>query len=167
MENLTTAEKRVINNVSEVLNADVELGTLIQNLITALPKAGTPVNAVNATGTLTISSVSVHGETVTIGDDVFEFAADEAQTVSDPANIPVDITAHTVQATGTLTMDTQPTSGNTVTIGTKVYTFVPDGTDNADGEVTIGADAAGAATGRPHRPRRGKGTHPAVGAVRR
>ena len=43
-----------------------------------------------------------------------------------------------------MTLAAQPTSGDTFTLGEKVYTFVPEGTANADGEVGIGADLAGA-----------------------
>ena len=105
--------------------------------------AGTPVNAVAGTAVLTIDGVAIHGETATIGDNVYEFAADAGQTVTE-GNIAVDITAVATASQGTLTIDTQPTAGDTMTIGTKVYTFVPAGTANADGEVSIGADLAAA-----------------------
>jgi hypothetical protein len=104
--------------------------------------AATPVNAVAATGTLTISGVVIDGETVTIGDDAYEFAADAAQTVG-AGHIPVDITAVSVAAQGTLTMGTQPTAGDTMTIGDKTYTFVPAGTANTDGEIALGVNAVG------------------------
>jgi len=110
-----------------------------------IPTQATPVNAVAATGTLTISGVVIDGETVTIGDDVYEFCADVAQTVTGD-NIAIDITAVSTKSQGTLTIDTQPTAGNTMTIGTKVYTFVPVGTANADGEVSVGTDLATAKT---------------------
>lgn len=100
--------------------------------------AGTPVNAVNATKVLTISGVVIDGETVTIGEDVYEFVADTAKTVTE-GNIAVDIAASTVKATDDLTMDTNPIAGNTMTIGTKVFTFVPLGTANADGEIDVAA----------------------------
>ena len=48
------------------------------------------------------------------------------------------------QAQGTQTLDTQPTAGDTMTIGTKVYTFTGVGDDDANGEISIGADLAGA-----------------------
>jgi len=106
-----------------------------------IPTEATPVNAVAATGTLTINGVVIDGETVTIGDDVYEFCADAMQTITGD-NIAVDIEAVSTKSQGTLTIDTQPTAGNTMTIGTKVYTFVPDGTANADGEVSVGTDLA-------------------------
>jgi len=110
-----------------------------------IPTQATPVNAVAATGTLTIGGVVIDGETVTIGDDVYEFCADAMQTITGD-NIAVDIEAVSTKSQGTLTIDTQPTAGNTMTIGTKVYTFVPVGTANADGEVSVGTDLATAKT---------------------
>lgn len=97
---------------------------------------GTPVNAVNASKVLTISGVVIDGETVTIGTDVYEFAADTALTVGE-GHIAVNINAATAKATDGLTMDINPIAGNTMTIGTKVFTFVPNGTGNADGEIDI------------------------------
>lgn len=105
---------------------------------------GTPVNAVAASGTLTITGVVVDGETVTIGDEVYEFCADDAQSLSEGSDYAVDITSYATKAQGTLTVDTQPTAGDTMTIGSKTYTFVPAGTANADGEISIGADLAAA-----------------------
>ena len=131
----------------------MEFGEKIQEIIATLKKEttpGTPVNAVNAKETLTISGVVIHGETVTInnpavaGSDVYEFLADAAQSKSDPANKVVDITTYTTKSSGSLTVDAQPTSGDKMVIGEKEYTFVPVGTANADGEISIGADLAGA-----------------------
>ncbi len=104
--------------------------------------SGTPVNAVAAAGTLTISGVAVDGETVTIGHDVYEFCADAAQTLS-TGDFPVDITSYVTASQGTLTVDTNPTAGDTMTIGSKVYTFVPNGTANADGEIDVETLLAG------------------------
>lgn len=149
---LTSTELLVLNNSSRLLDKDVKLGTKLSEIIGFLPKTGTPVNAVAAKMALDVSGVVAHGETVTInnpakaGVDVYEFLADVAQTKSTATNIAVDITAHTTKSTGTLTMDTQPTAGDTITIGGKTYIFVPVGTDTADGEVSIGADLAGAQT---------------------
>ena len=124
-----------------VLDASSQIDALdiIKHTITN----GTPVNAVAASGTLTISGVVIDGETVTCGADVYEFAADDAQTVTG-SNIAVDITSYADKAQGTLTVDTQPTSGEVFVLGAKTYTFVPLGTANADGEVDIGADVAAA-----------------------
>jgi len=105
----------------------------------------TPVNAVAATGTLTISGVVIDGETVTIGTDVYEFAADAAQGVTE-GNIAVDIESDSTKSAGTLTIDTQPISGDTMTIGTTVYTFVTNDTANAEGEISVGDDLAEAKT---------------------
>jgi len=147
MNQLTTDEKKLLNNLSQVRDPDFKLGDKLFEVIGLVGPAvngGTPVNAVAAAKTLTISGVVKDSEKVTIGADVYEFLADVALTKTSPANIAVDINAETTKALGTLTMDTQPISGNTVTIGTKVYTFVPVGTANADGEVSIGADLAAA-----------------------
>jgi hypothetical protein len=152
MNDLTAQEILNVNNIN-TNTQNMQFGNVIQNLIDGLNNtivAGTPVNAVNATKNLAILGVVIGGETVIInnpaveGTDVYEFLADAAQTKTAETNIAVNITAATTKSSGTLTVDTQPTSGNTMTIGTKVYTFVPVGTDTADGEVSIGADLAGA-----------------------
>lgn len=169
---LTAAELAVFNNLSREQNLDVTLGTVLQAMLTLLQSAsptaalavaeaagrdaaaaldaalsasiesGTPTNAAAASGTLVLSGVVLDGETLGIGADVYEFCADDAQTVAAEGNIAVDIRSHVTASHGTLTIDTQPTAGDKVTIGTKVYTFVPVGTANADGEVSIGADKA-------------------------
>lgn len=144
MDQISSTVKKVLNDVSQERSIAVKLGDIIESMIANGPDDGTPVNAIDATGTLTISGVVVDGETVTIGDDVYEFVTDAAKTVTAPTNKPVDIAANATKSSGTLTMATRPTAGDKVTIGEKVYTFVPVGTDNADGEVSIGADAAGA-----------------------
>jgi hypothetical protein len=112
---------------------------------------GTPVNAVNATKTLTISGVVVDSETVTINNavhpltvDVYEFLADAALTKTAAKNIGIDINAVTTKSSGTLTLPTQPTAGDTMTIGAKVYTFIANDGVLADGKIRVGADLAGA-----------------------
>jgi len=144
MDNLTATELKTLNNISRSLNPEVSLGNKLQEIIGVVGETGTPVNAVAATATLGITGVCIDGETFTIGDDTYEFLADAAQTKTSASNIAVDITSKTVKASGTLTVDTQPTSGDTLTIGSKTYIFVPFGTANADGEISIGADLAGA-----------------------
>lgn len=155
MNNLTTTQLKVLNNLSKVRDVNVLLGTIIQSLITegssalAAP-AGGPVNAVNATGVLNVTGVVIHGETVTInnpavaGSDVYEFLATAAQTPSSPTNKVVNINASSGKAAVVLTVDTKPTAGDTFTLGSKTYIFVPAGTANADGEISIGADLAAA-----------------------
>jgi len=142
MNKLTTAEKQLINNLTMVHDPDVKLGDKIDEIISLTGESGTPVNAVNASMILNVTGVVKDGETVSIGTDKYEFMTDAAQTKTVPTNIAVDISASATKATGTLTMDTQPTPGDTVTIGDKTYIFVPVGTDNAEGEVSIGADLA-------------------------
>jgi hypothetical protein len=141
---------KVLNNLTDVLNPDVNLGTKTQAIINSLVEEGSPVNAVAATEILTLTGVVIDGETITInnpvksGVDVYEFLADAAQSKTIDTNIAVNITTKTTQSSGVLTIDTQPTAGDTVKIGAKTFTFVPIGTDTADGEVSIGADLAGA-----------------------
>ena len=144
MNALTATELKVLNNLSQVHNPAVSLGAKLQEIIGASGETGTPVNAVAAKVTLGITGVCVDGETFTIDGATYEFLADAAQSKTAPTNIAVDITSKTVKASGTLTVDTQPTNGDTLTIGAKTYIFVPVGTANADGEISIGADLAGA-----------------------
>ena len=125
--------------------ANPSWGTPTIGTATAVSTA-TPVNAVAASGTLTISGVVIDGETVTIGSDVYEFCADAAQSLTAGSDFAADIEAHTTKSAGSLTVDTQPTAGDTMTIGAKVYTFVPNGTANADGEISIGANLGAAQT---------------------
>lgn len=146
MNPLTAREVFLLND----LNRDtviVGLGTKIQAIITDINAkknlaAGTPVNAVNATSTLTLTGVVVHHEYIKIGDDTYEFVADALQTTTRPEFILVDIEANTTKSTNNLTVAVQPTAGDTMTIDGKLYTFVPVGTANADGEISVGADLA-------------------------
>lgn len=103
---------------------------------------GTPVNAISAKETLTISGVVAAGESVLIdnpeitGADNYVFASDVALNVGE-GFIPVDINAVTVKASNALTVDINPTVGDKMTIGDKVFTFVPNGTANGDGEIDV------------------------------
>ena len=142
MVNLTETEKKVMNFSTQEIDPAVFLGNKLEELIGVSIEAGTPVNALAATATLGITGVVLDGEMFSIGDQIYELCADDAQSLTHPGNTPVDISNHTAPSAGTLTMDTQPISGNTLTLGTKVYTFVPVGTDTADGEVSIGVDLA-------------------------
>lgn len=144
MSILTATELKVLNNLSKALDKNVSLGDLFERLFGVSITEGTPVNAVAASGLLTLTGVVVDGETVSIGDDIYEFLADAAQSKSAVANIAVNINSYATKASGSLTMDTQPTAGDTVVIGGKTYIFVPVWTDTADGEVSIGADVAAA-----------------------
>ena len=136
--------KRIFDSVYKAINNAID-GLLagLQGVSEPITE-GTPVNAVAATKTLTIAGVVIDGETMTIGDDVYEFCADAAQSLTAGSTIAVDIEAASTKSAGTLTMDTQPTSGDTMTIGTTVYTFVPIGTANGEGEIDIGVDLAAA-----------------------
>ncbi len=105
-------------------------------------EGGTPTNAKAAAGTLTLDGAVVDGETVQIGDDVYEFCADAAQSLTAGSTIAVDITARVTASQGTLTVDTNPTLGDTFTIGDKVFTIVPLASANGDGDVGLGVDLA-------------------------
>lgn len=101
-----------------------------------------PVNAKASSVVMTIDGVAVHGEKVQIGDEVYQFAADVAQTVDEGAT-PVDIKNYTTKSSGALTIDTQPNLGDTFAIGPdgkeKEYIIVPAGTANGEGEIPLGA----------------------------
>lgn len=105
------------------------------------PDASGSQGSVAATGTLSVTGTVVDAETVSIGSDVYEFCADEAQTVSE-GNIAVDITAYTTKAHGTLTLPVKPTATDTIVIGTTTYTFVADGDFDTAGEIPIGENVA-------------------------
>jgi len=100
------------------------------------------LNAVAATNVLAISGVAKDSETVTVKDDVYEFCADAAQTLTEGSTIAVNIVAGTTKSSNTLTIDTNPTATNPMTIGTTVYTFVATADFNAAGEIEIGTDVA-------------------------
>lgn len=103
-----------------------------------MPVAGTPANAVAPYATLTFSGVVVHGETVTVGDDTYQFAADTALTV-DEGNLAVDINAVTVKAHQTLTVPVNPTANDTMTVGAGddevTYTFKAEAVEDTDIEI--------------------------------
>lgn len=148
MNSLTPTEVTALNNISFEHYPAVPLGTILDQIVDAIPGTGTPVNAVEAKMDLTLTGVVIDGETVTVdnpavgGTNVYEFVADAAKTTTLPTNLPVDIAASTTQSTINLAIPTQPTAGDTMTIGTRVYTFVPNGTDNADREISVGSSLA-------------------------
>lgn len=155
MNSLTVKQITALDEMTSHLKPDpVALGTKLQEVISLFPGAvntqTAPVNAVNSHEHLTLTGVVVDGEVVAInnplvsGGDVYEFCTDAAQTKTDPTNINVNISAHATKSSGSLTLTTQPDSGDKITIGEKEFTFVPAGTANADGEVSVGANLAGA-----------------------
>lgn len=127
-------------NIGVVKGTEVHIGATGSEIEVIIPTSATPVNAVAASGVLTISGVAIDGETITIGDDSYEFAADTAQSISE--DFAIDITSYTTASQGTLTVDTQVTATDTMTIGSKVFTFVADGTESADGDISVGTDLA-------------------------
>lgn len=149
MANLNATELKVLNNLSNVHNPNVDLGTLVDERTEPHLVFGTPVKSVAASKVLTISGVVKHGETVTIGSDVYLFWADDGDAEIPADKIIVDIGASSqtiIWAEGELAIGVQPTAGDKVTLGTKVYTWVPVGTANADGEISIGTNVAEART---------------------
>ncbi len=150
MNNLTPREKKIFNNVTRVISKSVSLGDKFQELIESIIVKGTAVNAVPATGTLTVSGAVSHGESVTIdnpaeeGEDLYVFDASGVEGLVIPGKIVVDISDYTTAATGTLTVDVQPTAADTFTIGEKTYKFVAVGAAKEDGDVSVGADLDGA-----------------------
>lgn len=93
--------------------------------------------AVAATGTLTLTGVVIDGETVTMGNAVYEFDTDGVTTQGNRA---VDISASATASQGTLSMATNPTADDTVTIGAVEYTF--KAAQSLTTEIAIGEDAA-------------------------
>lgn len=119
--------------ITEILSG---AGYLLTADITGYPtkaKTGTAVNAVAASGTVTINGVVIDGETITIGSNVYEFDTNNSVTGS---NIRVNIAASAVVATGTLTITGVAIDTETVTIGSEVYEF------DWNGAVTGGRIAA-------------------------
>ena len=104
-------------------------------------RSGTPVNAKIASATLTFTNIANDSETVTVGDDTYEFDTDGIIT---PGNILVDVSGGTTAAaTGILTFSGVVADGQTVTIGTDVFEF-----DTGDGVVgdNIVVDISGGVT---------------------
>lgn len=147
-DDAVTTEKILDENVTKAkLAADVQASldladSALQAGDISLPTA-TQTNAKAASGTLTIGGVVKDGETVQIGDDVYEFCSDAApHTLTDGSTIAVDIEADTTKGTINLTVADNPTLGDTFTIGTKEYTIVPAASANGEGDVPLGISAA-------------------------
>lgn len=92
-----------------------------------------PVNPKAASGTLTISGVVGDAQTVTIGENVYEFDINNTYTAG---RIQVDVADLRNEATGTLTFIGVPIAAETVTLGSgetaEVYEFVAAAEDIAD-----------------------------------
>ena len=92
-----------LDNILQMQGIPLELRRALGSLGSLAIPFGTPVNAAAGTDVLTIDGAVIDGETVTIGADVYEFAADAKQTVT-AGRIAVDITAKTTAAQGKLKM---------------------------------------------------------------
>jgi hypothetical protein len=82
MTNLTVKQIAMLDKLSRFLVPSIAIGTILNNIITAandnnvVPIAtGTPVNAVNALGTLTVDTIPTAGDSMTIDAKVFTFVA--------------------------------------------------------------------------------------------
>jgi hypothetical protein len=96
-----------------------------------------------ATGTLTVSGVVIDGETVTLGNRVYEFDTQSTAGITS-GNVRVNISASATKAAGTLTLALQPAALETFTIGNRTYVWVASGTADNPGEISRGADLAAA-----------------------
>jgi hypothetical protein len=152
VNNLTNKEKNRLNRINEYtrqMGFGEKIDYLIKNSGETL-KSGTPVNAVNALATLTVTGAVFDSETVTVGTEVYEFLADVALTKTAPSNIAVDINTHTAKSTGSLTVALQPIVGDLFTIGggisgeanERVYTFIANGETPVVGQIALGTDLA-------------------------
>ncbi|KKQ09694.1 MAG: hypothetical protein US20_C0005G0014 [Candidatus Pacebacteria bacterium GW2011_GWF1_36_5] len=136
---VSNAEFQYLNGVTS--NIQTQL-----NAVSAQVPEGTPVNAVASSKVLTIDGVAIDGETVTLGNAVYEFCADAAQSLTTPTNKAVDITAVSTKSQGILTIAVQPTIGDYMTIGTKLYTFCAVAAATGEGDISIGTNLATAKT---------------------
>ncbi len=94
--------------------------------------AGTPVNAANASGTLTLSGAVSDGETVTIGNDVYEFDTGDGV---EEGNIAVDVSGGATAAAAVTALVAAITAS-----GIEPVTA----TDGTGDTVVVTADVAGA-----------------------
>lgn len=154
MDNLTTREVKYLNNINTE-TAKMKLGLRIDEMIDTMndgvegpagaPWAigvGTPFNAANASAKLTISGTANDGETISIGDEVYELDTDASV---GEGNILVDISAGTkAQATVKLTLSGAVGEGETFSVGSETYEADYDG-EVAAGNIQLDLSGAGAA----------------------
>lgn len=143
---LSAIEQDISDAQQDISDLESEVGTgVIAALVQDVSDAEDDIAALQefasgklAYGVLRIANPVLDGETVRIGDDVYEFDTDAVETIT-VGNIRVDLSSAGTASEGTLTVDTNPSVGDTMTIGTTVYTFVPNGTANAAGEIDVEA----------------------------
>lgn len=146
LANITSVNVRTALSTIFTSALPIEAETLKNKTITDLTntvlasriRTGTPINAAAATGEITIDGVCIDAETVTIGDNVYEFDTDGSIT---EGRIQVDISAAATAAQGTLTISGVVIDGETVTIGGRVYEFDTDGSTTGDVAVDISSYA--------------------------
>lgn len=141
---LTNKQVTILNRISRYwdFNRTFKFGDILHTL-SGGANEGTPVNAANASGLLTLTGVVKHGDLVSVYNpeneegDVYEFLACVEEELSDGATAPVFILNNTVKASVNLTMVAQASPGDTMTIGNKVYTFRLAGDVDTDGEIGL------------------------------
>lgn len=94
-------------------------------------------DAVQATGTLTISGVVIDAQKAVIGSHTYEFDTDGVTT---QGNRIVDISGDATASQGTLTVDEQPSVDDTFTLASVTYTF--KAAQSIITEIAIGATVA-------------------------
>jgi len=146
-DNIVTTAKILDSNVTtiKILDTAVTAAKLAATLdltgkaVKLAVENSTPVNAVSAQGTLTLTGVVKDGEIFTVGDEIFEIDTDGVVT---SGNIAIDVSAFAVGSQGTLTVTggaNQIADTNTIVIDTKIYEFKTTLTP-AEGEILIGAN---------------------------
>lgn len=151
---LPSKTKKVLNDISNLRDLDVNLGDLIDEMFDLLPEAvpeGGVNNATTAEALIkhNLSEVIQHGQRVTVnnpnvdGVDVYEFVSTAESTPISEGGIVVNIRSLTQVAEGSVTITEQPVAGDKVSVGftggsANQYTFVPKGTDTAPREIPIG-----------------------------
>lgn len=125
------------NTFGKVFGGDVSIeGINVQEDGLSIPVAfasSAPVNAVAATGTLTFSGVVADGQTVTIGDDVYEFDTDSSVT---EGNIAVDVYGGATAPAAVTALVAAITASDTMGVGAA---------DGAGDTVVLTADTKGTA----------------------
>lgn len=90
MKQLTDSEILKINNIN-THTKQMGFGNIIKDLLNDGTPIGSPVNAVNATKTLTIDTQPTIGNTMTIGTKVYTFVASGSATTAGKISIGTDL----------------------------------------------------------------------------
>lgn len=144
MNDLTSRELKLFNTLSYARNREVHLGDKIQEVIDKVAIVGTPVNALEASGTLTLTGNVSDGEKILINSQIYEFVTDDAKSVGAPGTIAIDIVENTVKAMQSLILGAQPSADDTMIVGSKHYIFVAHESADSDGDIDVGEDKGSA-----------------------